>query len=108
MDANDKSLTWIKFERHYLDIFCALSPDPRYRSPERSRRRNDFLSGDNPMGISRPAQATVIYPARGGRGGSGKVAASATTAVENDISDVILRGKREGFGRLTIQTFHVG
>ena len=67
---------------------------PRYRSPERSRWRNDFLSGDNPMGISRPAQATVIYPARGG-GGSGKVAASATAAVENDISDVILRGEGE-------------
>ena len=66
---------------------------PRYRSPERSRWRNDFLSGDNPMGISRPAQATVIYPARGGGGGSGKVAASATAAVENDISDVILRGR---------------
>ena len=51
------------------------------------------------MGISRPAQATVIYPARGG-GGSGKVAASATAAVENDISDVILRGGEGGLWKI--------
>ena len=70
------------------------------------RRRNDFLSSDDPMGISRLASATVIWDREEEEEEDDRKKLLPSLLSENDISNVIQRG--EGRRRLTIQTFHVG